>query len=239
MYLYKLVLRLGCDGDGEQDPVVRLRSLESVSCVTRIICNNYVNILQCEQIEVFIQELISHLPDLPEVKILAEIFCCSGKKEDGSSTWPPPAPSLEKALQVCVSNPTVVRDPCFSQFLWEQEDDLIDPDGHGNVSDNSPLLAAGDSGGVKSAIDFILQPVEMASEYIPPRRYVYKDMHLQKGDTAMWKFSIGGGYDISFAVFYHKETDNDAIDKTENMDGKVNYSALTMKTTVPLKSYLN
>lgn len=205
MYIYNIVLTIG--GKDGQDPVLRRRSLESVSILSRL---NIYTLIECSmQIEVFAQELEALFPDAAEIRLLAELVRPpagpSGSRGDGgdpvyaaaksaTSVYPPTAASLERALTLCVSNPAIVHSPCLSHLLWDREDEECEVEG-----DQIGLEAGG-----RSAMDFVLAPAELASQYVPCRQMFSYDAYLQRGQTLMWRFSVGGGYDIEFGILYRK-----------------------------------
>ena len=147
-----------------------------------------------ERIEVFVEDLKADFSAVGEVHELSDLVCQSGNTNEGPNRGrraPPSASELQHALQLCIGNPEIVRSTALSQFLWDIDDD----DGE---------TADAEKSGVCSAMDFILQPLEAAVEYIPCRRLFFHDVFLRKGETVVWRFSVSGGYDISFGVIFRE-----------------------------------
>lgn len=141
-----------------------------------------------ESLEVLSQELQAHFPYLPEVALLAELV------DVRSSRKPPDALALQRVLQLCISNRDVVHSACLSQFLWDIEDETKPDSGDNDQPD----------GGMHCALDFILEPVEMVAHYIPCRQIFSQDYFIQKGQTILWRLTVGGGYDIELSVLFRQ-----------------------------------
>ena len=106
------------------------------------------------------------------------------------------AQRLHALLTECLNNSEIIRGTPFSEFLWEGRFmDAAVTAAHQKITSQCAINPS-------SALDFLLQPFESTNIYIPCREYFFVDFSLPKGSSLVWRFQVGGGYDVGFGVLF-------------------------------------
>jgi hypothetical protein len=116
-----------------------------------------------------------------------------------------------RILEDCLSNYQVVHSKGFSHFLWDTTgtdqpsySSLVSPlpdDLNPNTINNTIDHDICDSTPT-SAIDFLMQPIESQLLRIERQDEYVMDYEITKNSTIVWRFSVGGAYDIEFSAYF-------------------------------------
>lgn len=113
-------------------------------------------------------------------------------------------------LNALLSIPAVVQSQVFSGFLDEQSR-------HGTSSDDGDVDRSNASGGTAgsngshyqeaprdpfTAIDFLVQPFDYTSAYVPRRATHVEHIDVLRGESVVWKFEVLDHLDIDFSVVF-------------------------------------
>mmetsp|Transcript_24395 Transcript_24395/g.35832 ORF Transcript_24395/g.35832 Transcript_24395/m.35832 type:complete len:1001 (-) Transcript_24395:240-3242(-) len=150
-----------------------------------------------EAIEVLLSSLTIKLPDT--LSNTADIINrCSqtlqtGPAPDtdrvGDDCGVPSAEQVEDLLKFCLKEGEIVRSRSMEDFMWESVG------GADSAQNESSTL---------SAVDFILQPFESQTVYIPRCKQFFIDFKIDKGCTLVWRFSVGCGCDVDFCALFRE-----------------------------------
>lgn len=106
-----------------------------------------------------------------------------------SSSDPPASVVLQQALAEVFQSSNYVCSDHMRYFLWDSSQAV------------SPT-AGGASAEHVSYADFLLQAFDLQNQYIARAGSFYKDFYVQEGESVIWRFQVGQGYDIGFCVLF-------------------------------------
>lgn len=122
------------------------------------------------------------------------------------------ASDLTVYLNALLAIPAVVQSQVFSGFLDEKscraaaegDDGSVESEKRGSSSSDG---AGGGSGGdgpqePETAIDFLLQPFDYTSAYVPRREDHTEQIDVLRGESVVWKFEVLDHLDINFSVVF-------------------------------------
>lgn len=133
------------------------------------------------------------------------------------------ASDLTVYLNALLAVPAVVQSQVFSGFLDEQSRraaaaaaaSALEDDATAGESDRSSSPLGGVSGGngsgyggekgphePETAIDFLVQPFDYTSAYLPRRGKHTEQIDVLRGESVVWKFEVMDHLDINFSVVF-------------------------------------